>query len=527
MKSASVSEHVKDPGEGALELDSEVHGPALREVRAPVAVLVDGVVAYANPTLVDLLGSAPEQLPGTPLTKLLHPDYKVVVTRWVDEIPSGKGETLQMDLRLGSEEGGYRWFNARLLDARWDGKPAVAMFLSDMEDLRRSKRVEEQLRQAQKMEAVGRLAGGVAHDMNNVLQSVMGFASVLQAELDPGDPSRADVDRIIEACRKGRDVTMNLLGFARKGKYRLEQFTLNDRVRAAIELLKHTIPKKIIISPSLSDSTLEVHGDPTQIQHVIMNLCINAVDAMGDSGILSISTDVLDLRGGQSADYPDLEPDRYARLRITDTGPGMTSETIDMAFEPFFTTKPVGEGSGLGLPMVYGTVKNHGGTVLLESAPNTGTTVTVLLPTGPTPSQAMRLMAERRTPVSTTRRTVLLVDDEQMIRNAGSRLIEKLGYRVLAAADGREAIRTFIENRRQIAAILLDLVMPVMDGAQALSSMREIDADVPILLCSGYSKDEGAKELLGKGADAFIQKPFDLADLEQILDSVVDNGDDR
>ena len=382
--------------------------------------------------------------------------------------------------------------------------------------------VEKQLLQSQKMEAVGRLAGGMAHDMNNVLGSIMAFASVLEMEMDPDDRMTSDVKHILEACKKGRDLMLNLLGFARRGKYSLEWFDLNERCAHVVDLLKHTIPKKIVIETKFDDQPLPVHGDPSQIHHAMMNICINAVDAMDDSGTLTIATDKFIVEETNDVRFPDLEPGTYARLRVADTGVGMSQEVMNQAFEPFFTTKPQGLGSGLGLPMVYGTIKNHGGSAILESTPDEGTVVTMLLPYNRTGSNAFPTILARRTTSDPALATILLIDDEDMVVKAEKRLIEKMGYKTLVARDGREGLRVFAENKDKISLVMLDMMMPVMDGEETFYKLREIDPEIPILLSSGYSKEDKAEQLLSAGADGFLQKPFEMSELRTRLSALLD-----
>jgi two-component system, cell cycle sensor histidine kinase and response regulator CckA len=500
----------------ALALDEALGRALLDLVGSPVAVLDARAILFANTALCEALGCPAAELEGTSFGAWLTDESADRLAASFDGAARLEGPTERCDLHLRGAGGAQRWMSCRLAVVSWGGAPALAAFCTDLEGRMRSRAVEEHLRQSQKMEAVGRLAGGIAHDMNNLLGAIMGFASVVQAELPSDDRLQSDVRHIIESCRKGRDLTLNLLGFARRGKYRMEQFTLNDRLDEAVKLLKSTIPKKIKIETRLTPRPVPVYGDPAQIHHAVMNLCLNAVDAMGDAGVLTVSSDTVDVADGGGYS-PDLAPGRYARLRVADTGAGMDPDVMSMAFEPFFTTKPLGRGSGLGLSMVYGTAVNHGGAVLLESAPNRGTVATLLLPPCAFDSESVRIVTERRTPSDAARATVLLVDDERMVRRAAQRLLEKLGFRVLLAEDGLAAVRTFAAKRDEISAVMLDLVMPVMDGAETLAKLQEIDPAVPVLLASGYSREEQADELLKRGAHSFIQKPYDLETLRTTM----------
>jgi PAS domain S-box-containing protein len=495
-----------------LALTAARDGALLDLVGEPAVVFDACEILFANTALADALGRTAAELKGTSLSAWLAEESNDQVAAVLASAGALTEAADRCDLHLIGSGGAKRWVSARFAVVTWDGAPALAAFCADLESRLRRRAVEDHLRQSQKMEAVGRLAGGIAHDMNNLLGTIMGFASVVQAEMAPNDRLQADVRHILDSCKKGRDLTLNLLGFARRGKYRMESFTLNDRAEEVVKLLKSTIPKKIRIEIKLAERPPSVYGDPAQIHHAVMNLCLNAVDAMRGAGVLTVASDSIDIEDG--AGYsPDIAPGRYARLRITDTGAGMDPDVMAMAFEPFFTTKALGEGSGLGLSMVYGTAVNHGGAVMLESAPSQGTVATLLLPPCAYESESVRFAPERRTPSDAARATVLLVDDEQMMRRAGQRLLEKLGYKVLLAEDGLAAVRTFAAKRGQIAAVMLDIIMPVMDGAETLAKLKEIDPSVPVLLSSGYSREEQADELLRKGADGFIQKPFDLATL--------------
>jgi len=495
-----------------LVLSTEKDGALFDLVGAPVVVFDAKSVLFANTALCGDLGRIAAEIIGTPLRNWLNDESAAFVESLFARFER-PGESMELaDIRLVGPKGSQRWMSGRFVSVSFDGRKALAGFLTDLEDQKRSRAVEEHFRQSQKMEAVGRLAGGVAHDMNNVLGAIMGFASVIQAELPSGSHLQEDVRHVLESCRKGRDLMLNLLGFARRGKYRMEQFTLNERVEDVVKLLKRTIPKKIKIDVRLAQRPMAVYGDPTQIHHALMNMCLNAVDAMGDAGVLTIISDSIAVEDG-SVFSPDVAAGKYARLRISDTGTGMDGDVMAMAFEPFFTTKPLGRGSGLGLSMVYGTAVNHGGAVMLESAPNRGTVATLLLPPSSYESETIRTSSDRKPSSDADQATVLLVDDEKLVRRAGQRALEKLGYKVILAEDGLAAVRVFAEQRDAISAVMLDLIMPVMDGAETFEKIKEIDPHIPVLLASGYSREEQAEALIKKGANGFIQKPYDLATL--------------
>ncbi len=385
-----------------------------------------------------------------------------------------------------------------------------------------TRNLERQFRQAQKTEAIGRLAGGVAHDINNILGAVMGAASALNVELTEGDPRSDDVDSILAACNQGRDLTQNLLGFARKGKYVRERVSLNKIVKETESLLRRTVSKKITFKLELDDLLQRIEGDPGQLQHALMNVCINSIDSMDGQGSLTVKTRNVNLQVADLRDFPDLEPGVYVELEVSDSGAGMDEAILSKVFDPFFTTKPKGKGTGLGLSMVYGAIRNHDGAVRIKSRPGKGTTVVFLLPAIGRPS-GNSYPSIRETPVKlrTNGGLILLVDDEPVIRNSSRRLLELMGFDVLMAENGRRAVEIFKEQKSRVSLVILDLIMPEMDGHETYEAITEIDDRIRVLLCSGYAKDRKVEMMLAKGARGFLQKPFDLQALANKIGEVL------
>jgi two-component system cell cycle sensor histidine kinase/response regulator CckA len=391
------------------------------------------------------------------------------------------------------------------------------------QDVTEQRNIEDQLRQSQKMEAIGHLAGGVAHDMNNILAAIMGSASALGMELAGSGDASDDIENILEACRKGAQLTQNLLGFARKGKYIRENISLNEAVKRVNQLLKHNLSKKIIFKTDLDMELDLIEGDLNQIENALMNLCINALDAMEDRGEIAILTRNTIIEGSPRKTFGDLPPGRYVKLQVKDTGLGMDFETKARAFDPFFTTKPQGEGTGLGLSMVWGVVKNHGGVVTIDSRLGSGTTMTIFLPAA---RQVKTLQDEEKfagvASAVPGRGGILLVDDEEVIQNTVQRMLEKLGCWVFLAKNGQEALQVFEEKRDRIDLVFLDMIMPVMDGSETFNELRKLDPNVKILLSSGFTKDAMVDNLLGHGAWGFIAKPFDIDQLDAELKRILE-----
>jgi two-component system, cell cycle sensor histidine kinase and response regulator CckA len=410
----------------------------------------------------------------------------------------------------------------------FSGSQTVFTVIRDIADRRASEeeraRLEIQVREAQKMEAIGRLAGGVAHDMNNVLGAIMGFASALEAEMETSSKWYKDVSEVLKACRKGRDLTRDLLGFARKGKYVLENVSFNELVKDVVSILNRLASKKVEFITEMAPNLEPIQGDFGQLNHALMNICLNAVDAVeareGGRGTVFIRTQTENLDINDMEEYQDIRPGRYSIIEVRDNGIGMNTETMQHAFEPFYTTKPQGKGTGLGLAMVYGTVKNHSGSIKLSSTRGKGTIVKICIPVAkPTDATPITKGIPSR-PIKVRNGTVLLVDDEPMVRNSGKRLLDRLGYRVLLARNGEEALTTYQDNKNDIWLVVLDLIMPVMDGEETFIKLKEIDPGVRVLLSSGYSKEEKADSLLTMGAAGFLQKPFDLKALVKELDRI-------
>jgi signal transduction histidine kinase/ActR/RegA family two-component response regulator len=373
---------------------------------------------------------------------------------------------------------------------------------------RRRQELEDQLRQAQKLEAVGVLAGGVAHDMNNVLGVITSIASLASDRIEPGSPLSQDIDDILVAARRGSALTRNLLGFARQGTRLKERFRIETTTESIAHLLRRTISKQIDLRVDLATELDDIVGDPGQIGNVLMNLCINAVDAMQGRGMIAIRATNLWV-DSDLALIRDIPVGRYIELSVEDNGCGIPPEVLPRVFEPFFSTKSSNERSGLGLSMVYGTVQDHGGTVVIESSVGRGTKVRIILPSQVRKPASMAPPSVRAVRPTERRRTILLVDDEPLLRSAGRRIIKSLGFEAVVAANGAEAVAVFRHQHESIALVVLDVAMPVMGGKDCFWRLREVDPDVAVLVASGYAKHGDVDALLSAGAVGYLSKPYD------------------
>jgi two-component system, cell cycle sensor histidine kinase and response regulator CckA len=374
-------------------------------------------------------------------------------------------------------------------------------------------------RHATKLEALGRLAGGISHDVNNVLASIMSIASTMKLDMNVSNchVSAEDVNDILDACRRGRDLTLSLLGFARKGDFLKRPISLVKEIEDIRKLLLRVSPKSLSIRLDFESDIPQIEGDPSEIKNVLMNLCINGIDAMTGDGELTVSLK----RKKLTTSTEMLPPGSYVLLQVTDTGEGMTEETLRRAFEPFYTTKPEGKGTGLGLPRVWTIVQEHAGSVEIDSDSGVGTTFNVMFPALDEAREDPGIRGSRPPVRNREQHTVLLVDDEALIRKSTRRIFEKIGYEVHVAEDGQRAIQIFQQHRDKIDLIVLDMIMPIMDGPATFRAAREIRPDIPIILCSGYSKDDSATELLKNDNVGFVQKPFSVGEISSRMSQIL------
>lgn len=379
------------------------------------------------------------------------------------------------------------------------------------------KKIEMQLLQAQKMEAVGNLAGGIAHDFNNILMGMQGNASLMLLKLDAADPLHEKVRSIERHIESGASLTRQLLGFARGGKYEVNVTDINKLILRTVGMFGRT-RKEIRTHTEGLRAGRAVEVDPSQFEQVLMNLLINAWHAMPGGGDIYLESTDIDIDTAVVKPF-HVEPGPYVCFTVADTGMGIEKSIQGRIFEPFFTTKEMGRGTGLGLASVYGIVKNHGGFIEVESEPGQGARFRVCLPaTSRRPSDAREIVE----PLKTGTETVLFIDDEPNIIEIGRDLIQSLGYNVLTAVNGDEALARFRQHRGSIDLVILDVVMPGMSGGELLEALKALDPNVRVLLCSGYSLNRQVREILQQGCHGFIQKPFKIRQLADELRSILD-----
>ncbi|MGO8878301.1 MAG: PAS domain S-box protein [Desulfomonilaceae bacterium] len=383
-------------------------------------------------------------------------------------------------------------------------------------------KLSEQLFQAQKMEAVGTLAGGVAHDFNNILQAVLGYSELMLTRKKEGERDYADLRKIYQAGKRGAELVKSLLTFSRKVETKFVPVDLNHEITSVRDLLSRTIPKTINIDLHLEENLKSIKADRSQVGQVLMNLGVNARDAMSDGGILTIETANIQLDEEYCSIHHESKPGSYVLLAVTDTGQGMDKETLSHIFEPFFTTKETGKGTGLGLATVYGIVKQHGGQITCYSEPGLGTTFQIYLPAIQTEQDLEATTFETAIPGGTE--TILLVDDDDDIRDLGATLLIEFGYKVIMAVNGKEALEIYLREKDRISLILLDLIMPEMDGRQCLAEILRVDRNAKVIIASGYSQNGPANGVTVTGAKGFVQKPYNMRQLLTTIREVLDKN---
>jgi len=398
-----------------------------------------------------------------------------------------------------------------------DGQPAGKLFI--LRDISEKKKLESQLRFIERMETIGTLAGGIAHDFNNLMMGMLGNVSLLLYEIDAAHPHCEKLKNIEKLIGSGSKLTGQLLGFARKGRYEVRPINLNQVVQETSVTFSRT-RKDITIHRKLSEDLFSIKVDESQIEQVLMNLYINAANAMPYGGDLFLKTLNVTHKDMNDKSY-DPKPGQYVLLNVIDNGTGMDEKTAERIFEPFFTTKAMGRGTGLGLASAYGIIKGHGGYIDVDSKQAEGTNFSIYLPASDEPIHQTMEISQR---IVAGNETILLVDDEEIVIDVGVELLNKLGYTALKAMNGYEAIEIFKANKDNIDLVILDMIMPDKGGGETYDSLRKFDSEVKVLLSSGYSLSGQASEILDRGCNGFIQKPFNMKSLSQKIREVLSDS---
>ena len=510
-----------------LIISEEKYRLLVENASEAILVIQDGISRFFNPKAVEFMRCSKNKLKSKPFVEMIHREDQTKVSEYFAEILQGEALPKICDLRVVTKKGDVKWLEANAVLISWEGKPAILNFLTDVTKRKRAQDEKEviqyQLLQAQKMEAVGTLAGGIAHDFNNLLQVIHGYGQMLLHNDNQGQQTHQALLRIVGAARRGAELTQQLLTFSRAVESDKRPLDLNHEVKKLKMLLERTIPKMINIELHTADNLRIVNADPIQVEQILMNLAVNAKDAMPEGGKLIIKTENAILNSEVCRLHPGATPWVYALLTVSDNGHGMAEETLEHIFEPFYTTKEVGKGTGLGLAMVYGIVKNHNGFISCTSEPGDGTTFKIYLPAL---DQEVELPDEKGVgaPIKKGSETILLVDDEDFIRDLVAQVLTESGYTVLTAADGERCLELYRQQRAQIDLVLLDLIMPGIGGSKCLGELLQVNPQVRVLIASGYAVDGPTIEAIKAGARGHIGKPYDLEEMLRVIREVLDHN---
>ena len=498
--------------EEALRIAEKTFRDLLETIQL-VAILLDreGSITFCNDYLLHLTGWEQEEVFGRNWFDVFIPhEEKEKMKKVFTSVITGEKVHSHYENCIVARNGrGFliSWNNTVLhdLEGKISGTASIGI------DITERKNLEAQLRQAQKMEAVGQLAGGIAHDFNNILSAIVGYAYLLQARMGINDPSRDDVEQILESAHRAAEVTHSLLAFSKKQSINTTPVLINDVVKRSEKLLSRVIGENITINTSFSGDEVECMADAAQIEQVLMNLATNARDAMPHGGRLTFSTECVEMDESFIRDHGYGRLGMFALISVSDTGVGMSKETAAKIFEPFFTTKETGKGTGLGLAMVYGIIKQHDGYIDVHSELGKGTTFNIYLPAAESKGRATVKAIESS--LSGGTETILVTEDNEKLRKLSEIILKQHGYKVILAEDGEESIEKFIENKDRIHLVLLDMIMPKKSGKEVYDEIKRIKPDVKVIFVSGYTADRIDKEsMVGENVD-FLFKPVLPKDL--------------
>jgi PAS domain S-box-containing protein len=501
----------KKKAQEALSQSEEKYRLLIENAGDAIFIGREGFITYANPCALELFGYTMEELAQKPIAFYLIAEDMEKESNKMGKKSADGAKSFKLINRNFEELS----LEVHIIDALWEGKKASLYFGRDVTV---QKKMEAQLYQAQKMEAVGTLAGGLAHDFNNLLMGIEGNISLMLLQIPPGHPHHERLKNIEHYVSSGAEITGQLLGFARGGKYELRALNLNNLMEKSAVMFGRT-KKEISIHMNFQEDLWSMEVNQGQIEQVLLNLYVNAWQAMPGGGHLYLTTINMDIDNSM-AEVHRIQPGSYIRASITDGGVGMDEDTQRRVFEPFFTTKGRSRGTGLGLASAYGIIKNHGGVITVYSEKGKGTTFNIYLPASL--KEAKTDEAFNRDSLFFGKETILFVDDEEMIVSVGKDMLESMGYKVITANSGKEALQIYENNKANIDLVIFDLIMPDMGGEVTFKKLQEINPAVKTVVSSGYSIGDQATKLLQQGCRGFIQKPYSINELSARIREILD-----
>ncbi len=496
--------------EEALRESEKQYRLLVENANDAIFIAQDGKIKFPNPRALEILGYTIEQPEEIPFAGFIHPEDRDMVIEIHLRRLSGKEQPpVNYSFRIINTAGREYTVQLNAVTIVWDGRPATLNFVRDITD---QLNLEASLRQAHKMEAIGTLAGGIAHDFNNLMMGIQGRISLMLFEMTDSHPFFENIKRIEDCVINATELTRQLLGFARGGKYEIKTTRMNEILDQSIEMFGRT-RKEIQINKHYQEPLWTVEVDQGQMHQVLLNLFVNAWQAMSGGGTLYLRTENCVIHDGTTGP-PESTPGKYVKISVTDSGTGMDAATKARIFEPFFTTKEMGRGTGLGLASSYGIIRNHGGWINVDSTIGQGSTFSFYLPASEKAASRKSLSPARALKETAS---ILLVDDEDIIIDIGKEFLEVLGHSVLTAHSGREAIDIYSRESGKIDLVIVDMIMPAMDGNETIQRLKAIDPKARIILSSGYSIDGMATDIMNRGCGGFIQKPYGIHELSDAI----------
>jgi PAS domain S-box-containing protein len=506
--------------EEAIRKSEEKYRQVVDNANEGIIITQDAKFQYVNPKFSEMIGYSPEELVSRPIIETIHPDDREMILDRHRKRIEGLPLPESYSFRAVTRNGETIWLEISAIRILLYGRPAVLSFLTDVTERvkieEEKKRVESQLAQAQKIEALGTFAGGIAHDLNNILYPIIINIESLIADSVPGTEFHETLQQVLNAAYRQRDLVKQILSFSRRREQTRIPISLAPLLKETLKLLRSSLPSSIEVVSHVDGRSDVVEGDPIQIQQIITNLFRNAADSLAEQKG-TIEVDLANTRLESFEKGHGLKPGEYAVLTVRDTGRGMSPDVIDHIFEPFFTTKEVGKGIGMGLPVAHGIVKNLGGAITVESKPGKGSTFSVYLPLYEEKAR------EKTAPRESVQRKAkfLLVDDEQFILSSMKRVLERLGYEVTAVQDGKGALEEFEKAPQDFNLVITDLTMPGMEGRDLVRRLKSIRSDIPVILSTGYGDTVDVQEMKLLGIDELLMKPADTRELKAAIGRVI------
>ncbi len=509
----------KQKAEAALSESEDKYKNLVEHANDAIFIAQDGYIKFPNPKTYEMTGYSQNDLEKIPFHEMIHSDDSEMVVQRHKKRLEGENPPSTYSFRIVTSQNKVKWVQLNTAAITWDGRPAT---LNIVRDITREKMNESRLQQSYKLEAVGTLVGGVAHDFKNILSIILGNIHLALDDVPESHPARFSLEEINTASLRAEDIVRQLLSFSRKSEVKKEPLRIDSIVEESIRLLRASIPTTIEIQTDIQDDAVTINADPTQIHQVLINLCTNAAHAMEEKGdMLRIRVMELDLDKETSIQYPELNPGRYVQLAVSDNGNGIDPQNMERIFDPYFTTKEPGKGTGMGLAVVHGIVKNHDGIISVDSEPGRGTSVKILFPAIKKESVTENLIS-RHLPKGKER--ILFIDDEESIVTMARRTLERLGYQVEGNTNSVKALELFRSDPFRFDLIITDMTMPGLTGDRLVREAMAIRVGMPIILCTGFSEKINGDKAEKMGIKKYLEKPLNKYELSKAVRKALDGN---